>query len=140
MFDLNRAGRRRVVYQSHSTYNLYGGKVRVNPGTDCAFTSPVSLDTYRPLAADPMNRWVVKFVREHGVREAVGLQPGVALCANHVVVDEHKDGCELVLPPWAPAIRSLTHVFSGKRVKPSTTADGQTRFRLDGNTAYEVTA
>lgn len=138
MFELNRAGRRRIVFQSHSTYNLYGGMARVSPHTDCHFKSPVTNETYRDMIADPMNRWLVKFVRENGVRGAVGLQRNVALCANHVVIDEHPEGCELILPPWAPNIRKLTNVFTGKTATPRTSAAGKTIFRLEQKTAYEI--
>ncbi len=138
MFDLNRAGRRRIVFQSHSTYNLYGGKATVSPNTDCAFKSPVSIDTYRPMAKDQMNKWIVKFVRKHGVRDAVGLQPGAALCANHIVVDDGKEECELVVPHWVPKVKSLTHVLTGEKYMPDKKVGSGTVFRLPRKAAYEI--
>jgi hypothetical protein len=138
MFDLNRAGRRRIVYQSHSTYNLYGGKVTVSPSTDCAFKSPVSIDTYRPMARDPMNKWIVKFVRENGVKDAVGLQPGAALCANHIVIDDWKDDNKLILPSWAPKVKSLTNVITGKRFKSEKNSNNETVFQLERKAAYAI--
>ena len=136
--ELNRHGRKRLVYRSCSTYNVYGRFPRVNPGSDCAFRSPVSVDTYRAMAGDPMNKWLVAFVREHGVRDAVGLQPGVALCANHLVVDPASQPVDVAVPAWAPPIRRLRNVLTGTAVLPERGVSGQPVFRLAGKAAYAI--
>lgn len=138
LMELNRHGRKRLVFQTHSTYNLYGGFVRVDPGSDTAFTSPVSLETYRPMATDPMNRWLVRFVREHGVREACGIVPGVSLCAGHVVVDPSAEVRRVTLPAWAGAPQQLTHVLTGKTVGPCEESDAGVTYELAGRAAYAV--
>ena len=135
--DLNRLGRKRLVYRSCSTYNLYGGFASVSPGADTAFRSPVSVDTYRPMARDTMNRWLVSFVREHGIREAVGIVPGVALCANHLVVDPSKAPREVRIPEWTAPIDKLCDVLTGQRFTVEEDATGRL-FHLPGGTAYAV--
>lgn len=138
MQELNRAGRRRIVFQSHSTYNLYGGMAFVSPRSDTAFASPVSVDTYRPMAKDPMNRWIVRFVREHGTRHAVGLGKGVALCAGHVVVDAGDAPREVLVPASLAKAKALTDVLVGTRLTPVRTEEGGPVFRLAPNAAYEL--
>ena len=137
LMDLNRLGRKRLVYRSCSTYNLYGGFASVSPGADTAFRSPVSVDTYRPMARDTMNRWLVSFVREHGIREAVGIVPGVALCANHLVVDPSKAPREVRIPEWTAPIDKLCDVLTGQRFTVEEDATGRL-FHLPGGTAYAV--
>ncbi len=137
--ELNRYGSKRLVYRSMSTYNLYGGFARLAPAEDTAFQSPATLDTYREMAHDPMNRWVVTFVREHGIRQAVGLQPGVAFCDGHVVVDPSKSPRQILIPAWAARPGTLTDVLTGHAVKPDSESDQGVRFTLAGGTAYEVT-
>jgi hypothetical protein len=140
LMALARAGRKRLVFRSGSTYNLYGRFPRISPGTDTAFASPVSIaKTYAPVAADPMNRWLVRFVREHGVRDAVGLCPGASLCAGHVVVDPVREGKRRVeVPAWAGTWRRLTNVLTGEAAAPAGRSDAGTTFLLDGRTAYAV--
>jgi len=138
LIELNRLGRKRLVFRSGSTYNLYGGFATVCPGSDTAFRSPATIDTYRPMAADAMNRWLVRFVREHGIREALGLQPCVSLCAGHVVVDPSEEPREVVWPAWAGAVRRLRNVLTGEAVAPHAQDDAGPRFRLAGRAAYAV--
>lgn len=138
LMELNRCGRRRLVFRSTSIYNLYGGFATVSPGADTAFRSPVSIATYRPMASDSMNKWLVKFVRENGIRDAIGLQPGVALCKNHVVVDPSKEPRKVLVPPWAGKVRKLRNVLTGKEIVPESGHEVGTLFLLNGATAYSV--
>jgi hypothetical protein len=138
LIELNRAGPRRLVFRSGSTYNLYGGFPFVYPGYDSAFPSPVSIDTYRPLAADPMNKWLVDFVREHGVRQARGIRPGVSYCDGYVVADPARAPHQVTLPAWTGRPRELTDVLTGTRIKPRGESDDGVTYSLPGQTAYEV--
>jgi len=110
--ELSAAGRKRLVCRSSSTYNLYGGMPTVKPSQDCTFRSPVTVAAYRGMVADPMNRWLVRFVREHGCRVARFGDHGVAWCAGHLVVDPGKGERRLLLPT-DPGVRSLRNVVSG---------------------------
>jgi hypothetical protein len=140
LIELNRYARRRLVFRSCSTYNLYGGFPTVAPKSDTAFSSPVDVETYRPMAQDPMNRWLVRFVRQHGVREAVGLAPGVSLCAGHVVVDPDRDGPrEVRLPAAAGGTgEPLTNVLTSEKVEPLDRDEAGATYRLPGAAAYAL--
>jgi hypothetical protein len=138
VMELNRHGPKRLVYRSHSTYNLYGGFARVSPSEDSGINAAGTKESYHEMVNDPMNKWVVQFVREHGTREAVGLQPGVALCANHIVVDPSTEPRKVTVPHWVGTPETLTDVLTGKEIKPEATSDAGTVFTLSGKTAYEM--
>lgn len=138
LMELDRAGDRPLVYRSGSAYNLYGHFARINPNADTAFRSPLTIDTYRPMASDPMNRWLVKFVKDHGIRDAVGIHRSVALCHNHLVVDPSKQPRQITVPPWAASPKALTNVLTGEKVQPEKTDDAGVHFTLEGAAAYEI--
>ncbi|MFO7871992.1 MAG: hypothetical protein R6V03_11255 [Kiritimatiellia bacterium] len=138
VMELNRSGPNRLVYRSCSAYNLYGGFPFVYPGYDTVFESPVSIDTYRPLAADPMNRWLVKFVHENGVRQASGIEPGVAVCEGHMVVDPSREARRISVPSWAGRPGSITNVLTGEKSKPESESEAGPVFVVPGGSAYEL--
>ncbi len=135
--DLNRYGKKRLVYRSSSTYNLYGGFAKVAPDQDTGLHSPITLESYRPMAADRMNRWVVQFVKEHGCREAIPLGVHAALCAGHLVTDPGKRR-EVVIPRWAGSAKRLRNVFTGATVPPLREDDEGVVFAVEANTAYAL--
>lgn len=112
---------------------VYGGMPSVKPGQDCAFRSPVTIDTYRAMAADPMNRWLVRFVREHGCREARFIDQGVAWCHGHLVADPGTER-RIALPPEL-GVRALRHAITGAPL--AVAADGGVV--LPPDSAWEAT-
>ena len=138
LMELNRYGRKRLVFRSGSTYNLYGGFPTIRPGTDTVLRSPVDLNTYQPIVSDPMNRWLVQFIRDCGVRDAVGIAPGVSLCAGHLVVDPSKEPREILVPGWAGEVKALTNVLTGEKAGPAGESEEGASFRVEGAAAYEV--
>ena len=138
LFNLNRYGRKRLVYRGGGTYNLVGGFATPKPGSDTAFKSPVTNATYRAMASDPMNKWVVSFVRQHGCHDAIGVAPGVTLCAGHLVVDPAKERREIIVPPWAAKPKKLTNVLTGKTVKPTRITKDGAAFRLEPDSAWAL--
>jgi hypothetical protein len=139
MFDINRYGKNRLVFRSSSVYNLYGGFPYAYPREDGDFpaSKEITLESYRPMVEDKMNQWFVKFVREHGCRDAIGLATGVSLCAGHVVVDPKRGG-EITIPKWAAEAKGLRNVFSGESIAPIAQSDEGMTFSVNGKTAYEV--
>jgi len=109
----------------------------VHPAADTAFHSPINTEAYREMAADPMNRWLVQFVRDHGIRDALGVQPGVAFCADHLVVDPAREPHSVVVPAWAGAPEKLRNVLTGETLAPAERTPAGPRFELPGATAYE---
>ncbi len=138
LFEIIRAGRKRLVYRSTSRYNLHGGYATVCPGSDTVFPSPVSIETYRPMAKDPMNKWLVRFVRENGIREALPLNRRASLCAGHVVVDPTTEPIAVTLPLWADKVERVTDVLSGTTVRAEKVDEAGAHFLLPGKTAYAL--
>src|SRR5205085_1486153 len=123
MFDLNRYGKKRIVYRSRSDYNLHGGFPWISPQQDVSMGSPITLDTFKSIAEDRMNRWVVQFVKEHGVRQAVGIDGGSSFCDGHVVVDPCEKPREILIPSWMDTGQKLKNVFSGTNIPASRKTD-----------------
>jgi hypothetical protein len=138
--ELAHAGRKRLVYRSGSAYNLDGGFAMVNPKQDTVYKSPVTRETYREMINDPMNRWLVKFVADHGVRDARRVDRGAALCHDHIVVDPAKEPRPVTVPRALAAPKSLKNVLTGETVKPAEQTDAGATFQLEGRAAYEVNA
>lgn len=137
LVQLNRYARKRLVYRSDSTYNLMGGFPRINPDQDTSLRSPITMETYKPIVQDRMNRWVVKFVKEHGCRDAIGVHKNVSLCAGHLVVDPGKPR-EVFIPTWAAEVKQLRDIFSGEIIKPGAKTEEGATFTLPGASAFAV--
>lgn len=136
LFELNRHGTKRLVFRSSSVYNLYGGFPGISPREDSGVQpyKPVTIESYRPVVQDQMNRWLVRFIKEHGCRDAIGLASGVSLCADHIVVDPGTP--RSVTVPGAP--RKLRNVLTGAIVTPTSTTPEGTVFELPGQAAYAL--
>lgn len=136
--ELNRHGPNRLVYRSGSTYNLYGGLARVAPAEDSSLQPPGTLDAYRDMTGDAMNKWIVQFVREHGIRQAQGIQPGVACCDAHVIVDPAKEPRQVTIPEWAAKPKTMIDVMTGRTFKPDSVSPDGVTFTLPGRAAYQI--
>ncbi|MCJ8328694.1 MAG: hypothetical protein MJH11_01735 [Lentisphaeria bacterium] len=136
---LNRYGKKRLVYRSKSTYDLYGGFPRIIPEQDSGFEKrPVSLETYKPVIEDKMNQWLVNFVKENGVRDAQWVANGVSYCAGHIVTDPADQPYEVTIPRWMTEAKKLVNVFTNESIKPSGENESGTTFILEGKAAYAV--
>ena len=137
--DLNRYGRKRIVYRSSSRYNLYGGMPSIVPGQDTSFRSPLTIASYEEMVNDPMNHWIVEFVARHGCRNAVALDAAASLCAGHVVIDPgQQPRRDVVLPRWAAEAKRLRDVHTGEAFAPSAAGDEAVIFSLPVKAAYEI--
>jgi hypothetical protein len=85
MQRLAHAGQNRLVWRSHWKHDLASGFVFVTPNCDIGWDGE-SLEPYKKMASDPVNRAVTQLVREKGVRDAIGLGNGLSLLDRHVVV------------------------------------------------------
>ncbi len=110
MQRLAHLGPRRLMWRSAWAHDLASGWVMLNPANDVGR----SMADYKAFAADPMNRWICRTVRERGVRHATGLADGVSRLDEFVVVSP-KAAPQTVTVPEAPADK-LTHVISGKTI------------------------
>lgn len=107
-------GPRRLVWRSAWPYDLAGAFPFINPVNDIgANPGP---ETYRRIAADPMNRWLCRAVRELGTRDARGVADGVTRLGPYLVVAQGAGGTVTLSEQDAPG-RTLVHVLSGARCK-----------------------
>lgn len=110
-------GGKRIVWRSAWAHDLASGMPFCHPQNDVGWPGP---EKYRQLADDPLNRWACAFVRQHGVRDAVGLCDGVSLLADHVVVCPGliPAGGSIAVPGAALGGRTLEHTLDGRRFAP----------------------
>lgn len=124
---------KRLVWSSFTPFDLASGFVHWNPvagATDRA--------TMLKYAADPMNQFVVKLVREQGVRDAVGITDGVSRLGDMVVtIPSFRGPLPLALHGLA-GVRQLRRVGSGQIVQVSRDNQLGDVLPLEGGAAYEV--
>ncbi len=122
---------KRLNWSSFTPFDLASGFVHWNPvagATDRA--------TMLNYAADPMNRLVVKLVRERGVREAVGITDGVSRLGDMLVtVPSFRGPLPLALGGIGDLCR-LRHAISGKVVEVVSTPELGPCVTLEGGAAY----
>ncbi len=145
--ELNRHMRKRLVWRSCSTYNLYGGMPTIRPASDVGIRGPVTRESFKSIVEDPMNRWLVDFVRTHSIRDAEYLGEGVALLANHIIADPsvvHEKGSTRIkehhvsLDPARQPVRRLVDIHSGTAYHPVSRSETAVHFDLPGGAAFVI--
>ncbi|MFO7870211.1 MAG: hypothetical protein R6V03_02125 [Kiritimatiellia bacterium] len=133
MHRIAHAGPRRLVWRSAWNRDVSGAFPFLAPQNDVSGNT--TLDTYRRIAADPMNQWLCRTVWERGCRQAVGVADGMALLDEFLLVGHKAEG-EVVLRASDCPKTSLKHVITGETVKG--TVEGENvRFKLNTDGAYE---
>jgi hypothetical protein len=107
-------GPRRLVWRSSYSHDVASGFPFILPVNDIGIDCGAS--AYRKIAADPLNRWVCKILRERGCRQAIGVGDGVSLLDEYVVVCPGATG-RLSLPRASVPGGKLRHVLSGQTVR-----------------------
>jgi hypothetical protein len=114
-------GPRRLVWRSAWPHHLGGAFPFINPVSD------INLDpgpaTYAPWAADPMNQWICRTVRERGVRHAVGVGDGLSVLDEFLVASPKITG-RAVVPEALAKGDGLTHEITGATVQGQRTDEG----------------
>lgn len=128
------AGPKRLVWRSAWPHDLGSGFPFIEPFSDIHW-EPAG-PKYKAAAADPMNRWVCRIVRERGCRHAIGLADGVSLLDEFVVACPSVSG-PVMVPKTRCKGASLRHVVSGATVKGATVPEG-VRFDLPASGAWEM--
>ncbi len=134
MRRISHLGPKRLVWRSAWAHDLGSGFPFITPFSDIGW-NPAE-ESYRQAAADPMNRWICKTVRDRGVRQAIGLADGVSL------LDEFVVACPGIIGPVGVPVdvcrgKTLEHVISGTVVK-GRQAGGTTLFDLPESGAYRM--
>jgi hypothetical protein len=130
MQRLAHLGPHRLLWRSAWPHDLASGFVMLNPANDIGRDKAF----YKEIAADPMNQWVCRTVRERGVRHAVGLGDGVSLLDEFVVTRPGYTGVVRV-PAAHCRGRTLRHVVSGAAVR-GRAREGDVCFQIETPGAY----
>ena len=120
---LAHAGPRRLVWRTAWGQDVSGAFPFVSPGQDI-HRDPLS-DFYKKVAADPMNQWLCKTVRERGCRQARGIADGIAVLDEFLVVPM-KDSLLGTVEVPADLARgtSLTNELTGTTIQGRKTPNG----------------
>jgi hypothetical protein len=130
------AGPKRLVWRSAWPHDLGSGFPFITPFNDVCWDPAEK--SYRKAAADPMNKWIAKTVKERGIRHAVGIADGVSLLDEYVVACPGVTG-DVTIPVGLCKGRTLKHVISGTLVKGRGGKGGVT-FNLPESGAYCMTS
>ena len=134
MHRLAHRGPRRLVWRSAWPHDLASGFPFLSPTNDIGL--PPTEEAYQKIADDPMNEWVCRTVREQGVRDAIGLAPGVSLLGDFVVVSPGVSGT-VHLSESRVGEGALEHVFDGSVTRGEASPEG-VAFDLPEAGAYRV--
>jgi hypothetical protein len=134
MRRLAHLGPKRLVWRSAWPHDLASAFPFIAPTNDIGWDPAEA--TYRKAAADPMNRWICKIVRERGVRQAVGLADGISLLDEFVVASPGVSGT-VTVPAALCRGNTLTQVIDGTAVAGRPGAGG-TSFDLPASGAYRM--
>lgn len=128
------AGPRRLVWRTPYDLDVSGAFPRLRPGDDVG--KPPTDEPYHEIAADPMNQWLCRFVRERGCRDAVGVGPGAAVLDDTLVLG-HKAPTTVDVPQaLARSGKLASHLEGGGEVAGDRQPDGAVRFELPGAGAW----
>ena len=124
---------KRVVWSSFTPFDLTSGYVHWNPV--CGATDRETMLKY---AADPMNQFIVKLVREQGVREAKGITDGVSRLGNLLVTIPGFTGPLPLVLGGLEAVSGVRNVLTGERRSVRQDAVLGPVLDLDGGAAYQL--
>ncbi len=95
-------------------------------------------DFYRDLAADPMNRWLCRTVKERGCKQARGIADGIAVLDEFLIVGA-SDALlgRVVVPDDLAHGARLVHEISGTTLT-GTAVDGGVAFDLTETGAWRM--
>lgn len=120
---LAHAGPRRLVWRSAWSQDVSGAFPFVSPAQDI-HQSPLS-DFYKKLAADPMNQWLCRTVKERGCRQARGIADGIAVLDEFLVVPNREELLGTVsIPTELARGTKLVHELTGTVLEGRKTSSG----------------
>jgi hypothetical protein len=125
------AGPKRLVWRSAWPHDVASGFPFIAPFNDVG--GAATEERYHAIAADPMNRWLCRIVKERGCWQAVGLADGISKLDEFLICCPGVTGT-VTLPEPA---RTLQHVITGLKVRGKPSPKGVT-FTLPADGAYEI--
>jgi len=133
LYNFARRGKR-LVWGTLHAYDLACGFAQWDPpmgGTG-------SVAEAVKYAADPMNAFIVKLVRERGIRDARGVTDGLSRLGEYLVtVPKYHGKVVLADPAWRD-IRAVRNVLTGEKRTVRADARGRPTLELKGGAAYVI--
>lgn len=128
-------GPRRLVWRSAWHHDVSGAFPFISPESD--INRAQDPEYYRGIAADPMNRWLCRTVRERGCRQARGIGDGIAQLDEFVIAGKGAAGSVTVSAERCPTGK-LVHELDGSELA-GTPGDGVIAFDIPGGGAWRCT-
>ena len=104
------AGPKRLIWRSAWPHDVASGFPFIRPFNDVCWEATET--RYREVAADPMNQWLCRTVKERGCRQAIGLIDGISQLDEFVIASPGVTGKVVV-----PGVQILEHVITGTKVR-----------------------
>ncbi len=137
MHRLAHRGPKRLVWRSAWPHDVSGAFPFLNPVNDVGWAP--GPQRYEKVAADPMNQWLCRTVRERGMRSASGLGKGISRIDEFIIVSPGAPAQEITIDGAQGRSARLEPIVGGDAVA-STGTEGATRFSLQTPGAYRLTA
>jgi hypothetical protein len=133
MYNFVKHGKR-LVWGTLHAYDLACGYAQWNP----AMGGLESVAQAREVAADPMNQFIVKLVREVGVRDARGITDGLSWLDDLLVTIPEYEGRATLTEPALQDLKAVEHVLTGEQVLVQEDEQGRPALELQGGAAYHI--
>jgi hypothetical protein len=124
----------RLVWGSLQAYDLACGYAQWNP----PMGGVESVEEALHYAADPMNQFICKLVRERGVRDARGLTDGLSWLDDYLVTVPDYHGRVTITEPALQDLTGAEHVLTGETLAAEPDAEGRPTLDLPGGGAYHI--
>lgn len=125
---------KRLVWGTLKAYDLSCGYAMWNPPMAGISTVEEAIKN----ASDPMNQFIVKLVKERGVRDARGITDGLSWLDDYLVTIPEYHGPATLVEPALQDIRGVEHVLSGDFISVQQDSQGRPTIELPGGAAYNI--
>ncbi len=133
MYNFVKYGKRLAWWTLHA-YDLASGNVQWNP----PMAGLESVESAIKNAADPMNQFIVRLVRERGVRDARGLTDGLSWLDDYLVTVPEYHGRVTIVEPALQDVKAVEHVLTAQQTAALPDEAGHPTLELEGGAAYHI--
>lgn len=131
---VRRRPERRLVWGTLSAYDLACGMAHWDPPMGGLGSVAEALEN----AANPMNQFIVKLVRERGTREARGITDGLSWLDNLLITIPQYHGAVTIAEPALQNLKAVEHVLTGERIEATRDEQGRPVIELPGGAAFHI--
>jgi hypothetical protein len=133
LYNFVRHGKR-LVWGTLHPYDLACGFAQWNP----SMGGTGSVEEVTKYARDPMNKFIVKLVRERGVREARGITDGLSRLGEYLITIPAYHGSVTLADPLDRDVGRVENVLTGEKIAVRTRRGGLPTLELKGGCAYRI--